>query len=493
MKIRFKWRSIIVWGGFLALPWISAGGSDSGTRISHIAPAGEDALASPKVILGRPTDRSVTANVLSDSAVVAFLEYGGGAGLYSLRTADVAIQAGQPVEIEMAGLRPNAVSYYRLRYRLPAESVFSAGEESSFWTQRAPGSTFVFGIQADSHPERTKSMFDPALYAIALGNVAADRPDFYLALGDDFSVDTLKTVNAATVAQVYLNQRAFLERVGRSAPLFLVNGNHEQGAAYLLDGTPDNLAVYVQTARNRLFPQPFPGGFYTGDETPVDHIGLLGDYYAWTWGDALFVVIDPYWHSPVAVDNDASGGEKNRDLWAITLGEDQYRWLKTTLERSQARFKFVFAHHVNGTGRGGIEGAGDYEWGGKNGKGTWEFDAKRPGWELPIHQLMAKNGVTVFFQGHDHLFVKQSLDGVVYQECPLPADYTYSAFNEDAYLTGIKFPNAGHLRVTVSEADVKVEYIRAFLPADETGGHKNGELAYSYSAAGKSKGGGIRR
>jgi len=42
---------------------------------------------------------------------------------------------------------------------------------------------------------------------------AADRPDFYVTMGDDFSVDTLRTVNAETVAQRYSRQRPFLALV----------------------------------------------------------------------------------------------------------------------------------------------------------------------------------------------------------------------------------------------------------------------------------------
>ena len=54
---------------------------------------------------------------------------------------------------------------------------------------------------------------------------------------------------------------------------------------------------------------PAPDGFYTGDTEPLKSIGLLKDYYAWTWGDALFVVLDYYWHSPARVDN-AFHGDK---------------------------------------------------------------------------------------------------------------------------------------------------------------------------------------
>ncbi len=113
--------------------------------------------------------------------------------------------------------------------------------------------------------------------------------------------------------------------------------------------------------------------------------------------------------------------------------------------------------------------------------GTWEFDEKRPKWELPIHQLMVKNGVTIFFQGHDHLFAHQQRDGLIYQSTPNPADASYQAFNREAYRSGDILPNSGYLRVAVSPLSVRVDYIRSYLPKDETSEYKNGELAFSYT------------
>jgi hypothetical protein len=136
---------------------------------------------------------------------------------------------------------------------------------------------------------------------------------------------------------------------------------------------------------------------------------------------------------------------------------------------------------VLGVCRGGIEWADFFEWGGKNRNGSWGFDVRRPGWSLPVHQLMAANGVTILVLGHDHLFAKQDLDGVVYQECPMPADSTYTAYNADAYLSGDTMPNSGHLRFTVARSWVRVDYVRSYLPADETPEHRNGETAYSYT------------
>lgn len=253
--------------------------------------------------------------------------------------------------------------------------------------------------------------------------------------------------------------------IGSNPPFFLVNGNHEQTAAYLLDGTSSSAPVLAANARNKYFPMPIPDDFYSGDKKIVDHIGLLKDYYAFEWGNALFVIIDPYWHSKIAVDGQPleQNSKSKRDQWDITLGSEQYYWLKSTLEKTKAKYKFVFAHHVNGTGRGGTERAKYFEWGGYGQNGEWQFDKFRPGWEMPIHQLFVKNNVTIFFQGHDHLFARQILDGVVYQSVPNPADDTHTAFNRDSYQTGDILPNSGFLKITVYNNEVKVDYIRSYL------------------------------
>ena len=430
-------------------------------------------------ISGRPSASSITINAVPQQAVELYYEYGIAAGTYISQTTPVSAAGGAPLETVINSLQANTRYFYRLRYRLDGTGEFASGEERSFMTQRAPGSTFTFGVQGDSHPERVNTQFNADLYTRSLLNAAASQPDFYLTIGDDFSVDQLATLTEATVSQLYLNQRQYLGLVG--APVFLVNGNHEQAALANLDGTPDNVAVWAQTARNAYYPQPAPDDFYGGDAQVMPYIGLLRDYYAWTWGDALFVVIDPYWHSTVAVDNRLDGEKNTRNLWDVTLDETQYQWFKQTLEQSDAKFKFVFAHHVSGTGRGGIELAGLYEWGGYDKNGSWLFDEKRPGWPLPLHQLMVQNGVTIFFQGHDHIFVKQELDGVIYQSMPEPADPNYSLFNADKYLSGVELPNSGYVRVTVSADQVLVEYVRAYLPQDEGGGQFNGQAAYSYT------------
>ena len=439
------------------------------------------------IVLGRPTDSSIAINVLSNDQLEAYFEYGTQSGVYLDRTATYRIAAGVPFEDVIANLQSNTRYYYRMRFRGPGGEKFKEGLEYTLHTQRTPGSTFTFSVQGDSHPERQKKRFDPNLYTRTLLAAASDLPDFYILMGDDFSVDKLnpETVNADLVTERYTLQRPYLGLIANSVPLFLVNGNHEQAAGYLLDGTPDNVAVWAQNARNSYYPQPAPEGFYTGNTEPVEFIGLLRNYYAWTWGDALFVVIDPYWPSPVVVDNVFGGGTKTSDKWLITHGDAQYQWLKQTLEQSTAKWKFVFAHHVNGGGRGGVEVAGLYEWGGENKDGTWGFSEQRPGWEMPIHQLMVQNGVTIFFQGHDHMFVRQQLDGVTYQTTPYPADPTYGFDKADCITSGDLVPCSGYVRVSVCESSVLVEYVWTFLPEDETHEQINGKVYYSYTINGQ--------
>jgi hypothetical protein len=456
-------------------------------------PADVKRLADLSVILGRPTDTSITANVLSAEPREGYIEYGLAAGSFTGKTDLVKLPAGTPAEVLLDRLDRDKRYFYRLLTRPVGTGDFRPESEGMFHTQRAPGSSFVFALQGDSHPERPGKMYDPELYARTMSHVANDDADFYLTLGDDFSIERLierKMLSQAAVERVYAYQRGFLGMIASRSALFLVNGNHEQAARCNLDGAPTSPAVLAGRARTRFYPLPAPDAFYGGDAEQVEHIGLLRDYYSWTWGDALFVVIDPYWHSAVPVDNEAGvegrdrdqkpDGGKKRDLWGVTLGDVQYRWLTRTLTESKARWKFVFCHHVLGTGRGGIECADLFEWGGKNKRGRDEFAARRPGWALPIHQLMVKAGLTIFFQGHDHLFARQELDGVVYQSCPNPADPTYQAFNSDAYRSGEVLANSGHLRVTVSPAKVQVEYVRSYLPKDGTAEHPDGEVAFAY-------------
>lgn len=459
------------------------------------------AAPSLTVILGQPTAQSVTLNTRADAALEMYFEYSLRSGFYTSRTTPI-LTTPDPFAngfflstVSLTDLLPDNRYYYRIQYRASGSTgPYTPNREASFNTQRLPGSTFSFAVQGDSHPERERNMFDPGLYNQTLAAVAAEHPDFYITSGDDFSVDTLQPpYTAAAVTGRYTLQLPYFNLLG--VPLFLVTGNHEETslANYNLPNDAANsnkVPIWAQNAHNTYYPSPGPndpvtGSFYTGNTTTLPGIGQLKDYYAWTWGDALFVVIDPYWSSPVQVDTGLGGQNgttgKASDRWAVTHGDAQYAWLKQTLEQSKAKWKFIFAHHVMGTSRGGVEIADQYEWGGRNPNGVSAFSVNRPSWSMPIHQLMVANKVTIFFQAHDHLFARQQLDGVVYQSLPNPADNTYTAFNADAYTTGNIFPNSGYTKITVGPTAVKVDYIREWLPKDSGPGKVSGAVQFSYT------------
>ncbi len=440
-------------------------------------------------LLGRPSGRAVTVNAMSLLTLQVYFEWGTVPGMYLQRTLTRMCPGGIPFDLLMNGLAPDTQYYYRMRYRRPGMARFESGPEYTFHTQRLPGSSFRFTIAADSHIwESMRQGTSQELYWRTVALVADDKPDFHIDLGDtffceDYTAGDVRDFEDAVVR--HLAQRPFLDEVCHSAPLFCVLGNHEGEQGWRLDGTPDNVAVWAAKARKLLYLNPVPNGFYTGCQQEIEFVGLPENYYAFEWGNALFVILDPYWYT-MTKPHGAGGSPGSDDNWDWTLGFTQYDWLRNTLEDSTATFKLVFCHQVVGGadyyGRGGIEAAshqfggfGSYEWGGEDVGGAYAFGRFRLGWGMPIHQLLVDNGVTIFFHGHDHVFCKQELDGVVYQECPQPANAMYGA-GQFAYRYGDLVNNSGYLRVSVSPAALRVQYVRSYLPGDGV----HGRISYDY-------------
>ncbi len=412
------------------------------------------------VILGRPSASSITFSLLSATDQVVSITYA--AENAAPQSISANLQANLPQEITLSNLAADTSYQYSL----------NNGQQHTFHTARAAASTFTFTIQADSHLDSNSSL---PVYLQTLENQRTAQPDFVIDLGDTFMTDKVKPYTNAEPQ--YWAQRYYFSLL--NAPLFLVLGNHDgEGAPKGSSG--QEMSAWSAKLRTQLFPNPTPDAFYTGNTTPEPTVGSLENYYAWQWGDALFVVLDPYWFTP-PLHNDSS-------LWTPTLGERQYQWLKSTLENSSAKWKFVFIHQLIGgydkNGRGGVEVASFYEWGGNNADGSYDFDQNRPGWGLPIHQLLVQNHVNAVFHGHDHLFVKQELDGIIYQEVPQPSAARANGTNSAAeygYLSGDILGSPGHLLVTVAPGEVKVDYVRSYLPQDVKPNQQNGQIDFTYT------------
>ncbi len=295
-------------------------------------------------------------------------------------------------------------------------------------SNNSTGDVFSFAIQADPHMDEQS---DANVYKQTLQNIVKAKPAFLIDLGDTFMVDKQSDKSEANIKSRYVLMKGYYDLLG-SIPLHFVMGNH--------DGETGWDSLNTKKYRQTYFPSQT----------------LDKNYYSFEQSNSLFVMLDPYTYTMQ---------KPNADGWGWTLGREQYDWLKATLEKSSAGHKFVFIHQLVGgdnQGRGGVEFAKLYEWGGNNLDGTYGFGAKRAGWGKPIHQMLVDNNVEAVFKGHDHFFAKQQLDGIVYQTLPQPShpgDKIDTA-KEYGYLSGEILGGSGYLRVKVFGSSVIVDFVK---------------------------------
>ena len=458
-------------------------------------------------LLGKPTATSVTVNVVPATAIAYSYQYSTTSGDYDMthRTAQVTATGGQPSEVTINGLSADTQYYYRMIYDADGsvtDGDYETRPEHSFHTARsanAADSTFSFTVTSDIHNNLSSNEQN------VMSNILGEHPDFEIDLGDTFMTDG--TSDDAGARSLYVNQRgsSYFGKIGSSVPVFLATGNHEDEEGWNLDDTGSYATGLRNIAmRKAYFPLPVDegaGGFYSGNTDPLP--SAIGgdtdreDYYSWTWGDALFVVIDEFQYTanlPYApTAGEKSDDTKTGDQWSWTLGQQQYDWLKQTLQNSDAKYKFVFSHNMLGgipsgiiSGaeagyvRGGAEAAGYFEWGGKNADGTDGFASHRSGWDKTIQQLFEENGVSAYFHGHDHGFVYErrpaassGQHSIVYQAMPSAGNMSlfsgiYNRTVDGTFERIATRPGNGHLCVSVEPDHATVDYILASGAIDYT-------------------------
>jgi hypothetical protein len=286
----------------------------------------------------------------------------------------------------------------------------------------------LFAIQADPHMDENSS---EEVYTKTLDLIAGSGAGFLIDLGDIFMVDKLPDKSEANIRARYELMKGYYTRL-KGMPLKIVLGNHDGELGYSTFNTKSYRAEY--------FPQQ------TG---PVS-------YFAFTDGNVLHVALDPFTYTTT---------NPKADGWQWTLGKTQYDWLVKTLKSSTAKHKFVYLHHLlvgDAQSRGGAHIASYNEWGGNNMDGSYGFDQMRPGWGKPIHQVLKENGVKIVFKGHDHLYLKESYDSLIYQTLPQPShpgNATNSAINY-GYAEGKVIGGSGYLRVKTTPTSVQVDFVK---------------------------------
>jgi predicted phosphodiesterase len=101
---------------------------------------------------------------------------------------------------------------------------------------------------------------------------------------------------------------------------------------------------------------------------------------------------------------------------------------------------------------------------------------------MPLHQLFVQNGVNIVFHGHDHLFVKEELDGIIYQDVPQPGHPSGGTRSAEEYgYGGVILGSSGHVRVTVERNQATVNYVRSVVPSVTRADIENAGVEHSYT------------
>jgi hypothetical protein len=323
-------------------------------------------------------------------------------------------------------------------------------------TQAKLGQAFRFDLLTDSHifprrlyPLQSAPLEDQEATLVPIAaNMVNDHPDFMVNLGDmlDFHIFGFNDPppTSADTRDAYLNYRRVLgDALGNMAHFPVVgNWDGENG---------DFTAEEIERSRSQRLlyaPGPTPDTYPEGGHDAQD-------YYAFQWGDALFVVLNVMTYTPTAhlLSHDPVGVP---DDW--TLGSEQLTFLEETLQNATSTWRFLLIHHVVG-GKAGTDADSAYGRGGGQ--------AARVGEQSKVHDLMLQHGVQVFFYGHDHVFADMIVDNIHYT---LPGS-AGAPWKFDSLYTGYEtyWTDSGHARVDVSPETLGVEFVNV-----------EGKVIYSY-------------
>ena len=316
-------------------------------------------------------------------------------------------------------------------------------------TAPAPGTPFSFALITDTHIEPRDPVpsgdtvlddfygtMESTLLAVT-AEVAAAKPDFVINLGDmlDYHLFgfNVPPPDASWARLGYLNYRRLLGDTVGNAAHFPVIGNWDGESGC---NTPDEIA---RSMSQRLLYAPGPG-----PDTYPEGGSANGDYYAFTWGDALFVVLNVMTYTPTC--HLLGSGSGVADDW--TLGATQLAWLDQTLAQASSKWRFLFIHHTVGGAAGDPD---DTAYGRGGGQAAYV------GEQATIHAMMLQYGVQVFFYAHDHVFTDMVVDGIHYL---LPGS-AGAPWKFDSSETGYAhyWPDSGYARVQVAPERAEIDLV----------------------------------
>ena len=289
--------------------------------------------------LGRPTPASVALNVVAGERDIVcyarFRKVDEANPRSWQRTGDAAISAFSPATLTLSPLAPDVAFEYQVHARLKEESSFHEVAEQRFRTQRVRPSPFSFAMISDSHiTPFNRDRVD--ILAQTSSSILERTPDLFLLLGDN--IQTFSSHGGPMTEErfgpiLYAWLRRGLGSLPSAVPAFLVNGNWEGENGW----HPERERGWARQARIAFMPNPGPDTYPEGGSKDED-------YYAFTWGDVLFVALNVTGYT--LSDHAMQSPVGKPDDW--TLGDKQKEWLFEKLSKSKAKWKLIFIHHTVG-------------------------------------------------------------------------------------------------------------------------------------------------
>lgn len=170
-------------------------------------------------------------------------------------------------------------------------------------------------------------------------------------------------------------------------PAFIVNtgdqistpGSHDDWNRFWEMSKPITVPYFLTVGNHDANPK-VPGS----EKVYQEQVDLPGNelYYSFVAGNGLFIVLDSY------IDDQ----EKK-------ITGEQLQWLERTLARSDRKHKFVFVHHPLYT---------EKNRGKHHGNSLDRYKDERDA----LQALFVKHRVTMVFTGHEHLYLRKTVDGI---------------------------------------------------------------------------------
>jgi predicted phosphodiesterase len=181
--------------------------------------------------------------------------------------------------------------------------------------------------------------------------------------------------------------RKVIGQVLERKPAFIVNtgdqiekpGNREMWANFWEMSKAVTVPYFFTVGNHDIHPE-----VAGSEETYKEQVNLPGNelYYSFVAGNSLFIVLDSY-----------IKGEDKR------ITGEQFKWLEQILASSKQKHKFVFVHHplYPEAGKGKHHG---------NSLDRYKEERDR------LQALFVKHKVAMVFLGHEHLYLRKTVDGI---------------------------------------------------------------------------------